>query len=131
MAPVCASQKYRRYYGNLNYSAYCHYSLLPSVPSDFTGTIAGNQHYSTRTIEGPLPCPIDVVAQGDSPLRCRPSQHPHRPQQVYSALCRCWTHVLINTFLLLPAGKCISTSLSVTSSVGLCYHAISGTRTAR
>ena len=29
-------------------------TVIPSVPSVFTGTIAGIQHYSTGTMEGPL-----------------------------------------------------------------------------
>ena len=29
-------------------------TLFPSVPSDFTGTIEGNRHYSTGTTEGAL-----------------------------------------------------------------------------
>ena len=45
--------KYWHYSGNREYSANCHDLLFPSVPSDFTGTIAGNRHYSTSTIEGP------------------------------------------------------------------------------
>ena len=31
-----------------------HFCIFPYVPCDFTGTIAGNRHYSTSTIEGPL-----------------------------------------------------------------------------
>ena len=39
----------RHYSGNRHYSAYRHFSLFPCVPSGFTGTIAGNLHYSTGT----------------------------------------------------------------------------------
>ena len=46
--------KYRHYGGNRHYSAYCQYWLFPSVRSDFTGTVAGNRHYSTGTIQGSL-----------------------------------------------------------------------------
>ena len=53
--PVCACWKYRHYSGIRSYSVCYHYSLFPSVPSDFTGTIAGNRHCSTGVIEGPLP----------------------------------------------------------------------------
>ena len=45
--------KKRHYSGNRHCSSYCHSSLFPSVPRDFTGTISGNRHYSTGTIEGP------------------------------------------------------------------------------
>ena len=38
--------KYLHYSGNRHYSARCHHVLVvPSVPSDFTGTAAGNRHY--------------------------------------------------------------------------------------
>ena len=50
--PVRDSRKYQHYSGNRHYSEYCHYWLSPAVPRDFTGTIAGNRHYSTGTIEG-------------------------------------------------------------------------------
>ena len=46
--------KYRHYNGNRQYSGYCRYWLFLSVPSDFTGTIAGNRHYSNGTIEALL-----------------------------------------------------------------------------
>ena len=54
MVPVCASRKYGHCTGNRHYSAYNHYWLFPSVPSNFTDTIAGNRHYSSGIIEGPL-----------------------------------------------------------------------------
>ena len=54
IAPV--GVKHRQSSGNRHYSACCHCWLLPSLPSDFTGTIAGNRHYSTGTTEGPLLC---------------------------------------------------------------------------
>ena len=55
IVPVCSSQKYRHYIGNRHYPAHCRSRLFPSVPSDFTGTEAGNRHYSIGTAEGPLP----------------------------------------------------------------------------
>lgn len=54
IVPLCASRKYRHCRGNRHYSPFCHYLLLPSVPSGFTGTIVGNKHYSTGTLEGTL-----------------------------------------------------------------------------
>ena len=40
------------YSGNLHYSAHCHtHRSIPSVPSDFTGTMAGNRHYGRATID--------------------------------------------------------------------------------
>ena len=44
--------KYRHCSGNRHYSAYCRCCLLPSVPSNCTGIIAGNRHYSSGAIEG-------------------------------------------------------------------------------
>ena len=51
-----------------HYSAYCHYWLLSSVPSDFTGNILGNRHYSTGAIEGPL-----LIPYANRPIRVPPS----------------------------------------------------------
>ena len=46
IVPVCASRKYWHYSGgNRHHSAYGHYALFPFVPSDFTGSMAGNRHY--------------------------------------------------------------------------------------
>ena len=45
--------KHRHYSGSWHCSAYGHFWLFLSVPSDSTGTIAGNRHYSSGTIEGP------------------------------------------------------------------------------
>ena len=42
-------EKYRHYGGNRHYSVHCQYWLFPSMPSDLTGTIKGNRHYSTCT----------------------------------------------------------------------------------
>ena len=33
-----------------HYSTYCHYWLFPSVPSEFTGTIADSRHYRGTSI---------------------------------------------------------------------------------
>ena len=45
------SRKYGHCSSNRHYSAYCHYCLVPYVPSDFTSTIAGNRHYrGTSTV---------------------------------------------------------------------------------
>ena len=44
--------KYWPYSGNRHYSEYPLDSLFPSVPSDFTGTVAGNRHYSNRHYRG-------------------------------------------------------------------------------
>ena len=52
--PVCARRKYEHCSENRHYSAYRHCSLFLSVPNDSTCTIAGNRHYSTGAIEGPL-----------------------------------------------------------------------------
>ena len=55
--PVCARHQYLRYSGNRHYILRTlPYWSIPSVPSDSTGTIAGNQHYSTLTPERPLLC---------------------------------------------------------------------------
>ena len=51
---VCPSRKNRHNSGNRHYSAYHHYWLFRSVPSDFTGTISGNGHYSASAKEGRL-----------------------------------------------------------------------------
>ena len=55
-APVCASRKHRPCIcsSSRHYSAYSYYWLFPLVPSDLTGTVARNRHYSTGTIEKPL-----------------------------------------------------------------------------
>ena len=50
---VCVRRKCWHYSGNRHCYANYNYWLFPSVPSGFTGTIAGNRHYSTGTIEGP------------------------------------------------------------------------------
>ena len=50
IVPACASGKNRHYSGNRHYSAYYHYRLFPMGPNNFTGTIAGDRHYSTGTI---------------------------------------------------------------------------------
>ena len=60
--PVCVRREYPHYSGNRHYSACCHYWLFLPMPSDFTGTIAGNRHYSTGTIEEPLLCKFGDVA---------------------------------------------------------------------
>ena len=44
-ATVCASRNYRHCSGNRHYTAYYYHWLFPYVPSDSTGTIAGNRHY--------------------------------------------------------------------------------------
>ena len=54
--PECTSRKYRQYSDNRHYSAYCHYWLFLSVPSDITGSIADNRHYPTGAIGGSLLC---------------------------------------------------------------------------
>ena len=46
--------KYPHYSDNRHYSAHCYYWLSPYVLCDFKGTIAGNRHYSTGAIRGPL-----------------------------------------------------------------------------
>ena len=46
--------KHRHYRGNRHYSAFYHCWLFPCVPSDFAGTVVGNQHCSTGTIERSL-----------------------------------------------------------------------------
>ena len=43
--------KHRHYIGSRHRSVYCHSSLFKYVPGNFTGTIAGNRHYLTGTIE--------------------------------------------------------------------------------
>ena len=49
VVPVSVGQKYRHYIvGNRHFSAYCRW-LFPSVPSDFTGTVAGKRHYHYAT----------------------------------------------------------------------------------
>ena len=62
IVPVCVRREYPHYSGNRHYSACCHYWLFLPMPCDFTGTIAGNRHYSTGTIEGPLLCEFGDVA---------------------------------------------------------------------
>ena len=47
-------RKHQHYNVNRHYSACCHCWLFPLVPSDFTGTIAGDRRYSTGAIEVPL-----------------------------------------------------------------------------
>ena len=57
VAPVCASRKYRQYYGgNRRYcSSHCRYWLCPPVPSDVTRAIAPSRRYATGAMEGSLP----------------------------------------------------------------------------
>ena len=48
---VTPAGKHRHYSGIWHYSAFCHFWYIPHVPSDFTGTIAGNRHYrGTSTV---------------------------------------------------------------------------------
>ena len=54
IVPICASQRHRHYSGMRHCSVYCHYWLSPVVPSNFTGTLAGNRHCLTGIIEGPI-----------------------------------------------------------------------------
>ncbi|CAM9993349.1 unnamed protein product [Laminaria digitata] len=54
IVPGCASQQYRHHSGKPALLRTLPHWLIPSVPSDLTGTIAGSRHYSTGTIEGPL-----------------------------------------------------------------------------
>ena len=78
--PVSTSHKHWHCSGNRHYSAYCQYSLLPSVPQYFTGPIAGKWHYSTGAVEGPLmyyiynhPPPAGNFERGyDSKIRTKP-----------------------------------------------------------
>ena len=77
IVPVCDSRKYRHHTGNRHYSAYRHHWLFPSVPRDCTDTIAGNRHYPTGTIEGPLLYSYELVtilvARFGSPKGSTPS----------------------------------------------------------
>ena len=69
--------KYRHYLGNRRYSAYCHYRLFPSVPSNCTSITAGNGRYretnhctimfiTGRGHKKNLACFADVTARGIS-----------------------------------------------------------------
>ena len=73
IAPVCVSRKYLHYSGNRHYSAYFHYWLFPYAPSEFTGTMPGNWHYSIGTVEVCLLAMAYTIATaGDN--RCRRSR---------------------------------------------------------
>ena len=39
---------------NRHYSLHRHYWLFTPAPNNFKGTIAGNRHYTTGTVEKPL-----------------------------------------------------------------------------
>ena len=55
LEPICVSQQHRHCtWRQPALPRTLPHWLVPSVTSDFTGTIAGNRHCSTGTIEGPL-----------------------------------------------------------------------------
>ena len=66
--------------GNRHYPACCHYWLFPLVPSDLTGTIAGNRLYPTGAIEGPpLACSTACLLTSDCHFQIQPRNKKYRP----------------------------------------------------